>query len=137
MENSMKDWTDDEIINSFNGIIRDAKNMNALDLELKYKSFKEANGKLYDVAIDSVASGRVQEAFNMLQMMLKARNKMKNGSISKLSTDIFVGNELGKKYIYPKTNTPSVEDYKNAIVKIKEKIKENENEDSKNQSLEY
>lgn len=39
--------------------------------------------------------------------------------MTKLSTDMFVGVELGKKYIYPKTNTPSTEDYKQAFEQIK------------------
>lgn len=131
----MNTWTSEDIINSFNGIIRDSKDMNSTDLEAKYLKFKESNGKLYDMAIDSVATGKVQETFAMLQIMINARNNMQNGKISKFNTDIFIGNELGKKYIYPKTNTPSTEDYKKAIDQIKEKIKENEMEDKKNQSL--
>jgi len=131
MENttSMKDWTAQDIITSFNGIIRDAKNINAKELEIKYAKFKEANDKLYNIAIDSVATGKVQEAFAMLQMMLKARADMQNGKMTKLTTDMFVGNQLGKKYIYPKTNTPSADDYKKAIDQIKEKVKQNDLED--------
>jgi len=125
---SMKDWKSEDIINSFNGIIKDAKNMNAEELAIKYTNFKKANSKLYDIAIDSVANNKVQEAFIMLQMMLTARENMKVGKTSKMATDVFVGNQLGKKYIYPKTGTPSVDDYKHAIGKIKEKIKENEEE---------
>jgi hypothetical protein len=122
------DWTADEITNSFNGIIRDTRNLNLQELETKYAKFKESFSKLYDVAIDSVVTGKIQEAHEMLQMMLTARTNMQNGRMTKLTTDMFVGNQLGKKYIYPKTNTPSAEDYKNAFDQIKEKIKQNEEE---------
>ena len=54
---------------------------------------------------------------------------MQNGKTTKLTTDMFVGNQLGKKYIYPKTNTPSTDDYKKAFDTIKEKIIQNEKED--------
>jgi hypothetical protein len=125
------DWKAEDITKSFNGIIRDAKNLNAQELETKYAKFKESFSKLYSVAIDSVATGKVQEAHEMLQMMLKARTDMQTGKMTKLTTDMFVGNQLGKKYIYPKTNTPSAEDYKQALEQIKEKVKQNEEEDKK------
>ncbi len=125
------DWSSEEITDSFNGIIKDAKNMNIQSLETKYIKFKESFGKLYDVAIDSVATGRIEEAYTMLQMMLTARSRMQDGKMTKLTTDMFVGNQLGKKYIYPKTNTPSADDYKNALNTIKEKVKQNEEEDRK------
>ena len=53
----------------------------------------------------------------------------KNGKTTKMATDMIVGNKLGHKYIYPKTSTPSLDDYKQAFDKIKEKIKQNEEED--------
>jgi hypothetical protein len=127
------DWKAEDIISSFNGVIRDSKNMNSSELEKKYSVFKETFSKLYDVAIDSVATGNVQEAFALLQMMIKARTGLQNGRTNKLNTDVYVGNELGKIYIYPKTNTPSTADYKQAIDQIKEKIKQNELEDQEDQ----
>ncbi len=125
------DWIPEEIIKSFSGVIRDAKIMNAKELEIKYAVFKETFGKLYDVAIDSVATGKVQEAYAMLQMMLKARANMQDGKMTKLTTDMFVGNQLGRKYIYPKTNNPSQDDYKKAFATISETVKKNEEEDRK------
>jgi hypothetical protein len=125
------DWKSDIIIQSFNGIIRDARVLSSEELEVKYAGFKESFSKLYDVAIDAVVTGKVQEAYEMLKMMLKAREGMQEGRTNKLTTDMFVGNQLGKKYIYPKTNTPSTEDYKQAFDTIKEKIKQNEEDDRK------
>lgn len=125
------DWKSEDIIKSFNGVIRDSKNMTPDELDIKYANFKETFNKLYSVAIDSVVSGKVQEAYEMLKMMLKARESMQDGRTTKLTTDMFVGNQLGKKYIYPKTNTPSIDDYKQAFDKIKEKVKEHEEEEDK------
>jgi hypothetical protein len=116
------EWKNEEIMKSFNGVIRDSKNMNSVELEKKYSEFKESFSKLYDVAVDAAANNTVQDAHNLLTMMMKARDKMNNGKMTKMTTDMYVGNELGKKYIYPLTNTPSQEDYRQAISKIKEKI---------------
>lgn len=125
------EWSNKDIINSFNGVIRDVRLLNTEELESKYADFKKNFEPIYNKAIDSVVNDRVQESYAMLQMMLKARDQMNNGSMSKLTTDMFVGNQLGKKYIYPKTNTPSVDDYKQAFDKIKQKVKENEEEEKK------
>jgi len=125
------DWNSDVIIQSFNGIIRDSRNLNSEDLETKYAAFKETFSKLYEVAINAGVTGKIQEAFEILKMMLKARECMQEGKTTKLTTDMFVGNQLGRKYIYPVTNTPSAEDYKQALEKIKEKAKQNEEEDRK------
>jgi hypothetical protein len=125
------DWKSDVIVQTFNGIIRDAKVLNSEELAVKYAPFKESFSKLYDVAIDAVVTGKVQDAFEMLKMMIKAREGMQEGRTTKLTTDMFVGNQLGRKYIYPKTNTPSTDDYKKAFDTIKEKVKQNEEEDRK------
>jgi hypothetical protein len=125
------DWSNKDITNAFNGVIRDVRLLNTEQLESKYADFKKNFEPIYNKAIDSVVNDRVQESSAMLQMMLKARDNMNNGNASKLTTDMYVGNQLGKKYIYPKTNTPSVDDYKQAFDKIKLKIQENEEEDRK------
>lgn len=120
------EWTSEEIKKEFNGVMRDTKLLNSEELEKKYAKFKESFSKLYEVAIDSVISGRIQESANMLQMMLDARASMNSGKTTKLTTDMFIGNQLGKKYIYPKTNVPSADDYKAAFTTIKEKANGNE-----------
>lgn len=124
------DWKSDDIIKCFNGVIKDSKYMTSEQLDSKYSKFKENFSKLYSVAIDSVMSGNIQEAHNILTMMLKARENMINGKSTKLTTDMFVGNQLGKKYIYPKTNIPSQDDYIQAIQKIKQKTEDNDKIDN-------
>lgn len=132
-KNSKKEmeWTSEYITQCFNEIIKDAKVLSSKELEIKHSVFKETFSKLYDLIIDCVISDNIEKAHNLLQMMLKARTRMKEGSMTKLATDMFVGNELGKEFIYPKTNVPSVNDYKQAFQKIKEKEEENKKEDDK------
>jgi hypothetical protein len=124
-------WSNADIIKNFNGVVRDTKLLTTEELEAKYADFRKDFEPIYNKAIDSVVNNRVQESHEMLQMMLKARENMNSGKVSKLHTDMFVGNQLGNKYIYPKTNVPSGEDYKQAIDTIKQKIKENEEEERK------
>jgi len=118
------DWDSNKIKTNFNGVIRDAKNCNIQELELKYSEFKNKFEKLYLIAIDAVFTGKVQEAINKLDIMLKARNDMQSGKVSKLHTDMMVGNMLGKQYIYPLTQTPSQEDYNRALKQITKKEQE-------------
>jgi hypothetical protein len=113
-------WKNAEIKTAFNNVVRDSKTMSTIQLETKYDLFIKDFRKLYDIALESVVSGKVQESIKILDMMLSTRNNVKSGSMNKMTADMFVGNQLGHKYIYPKTNVPSVEDYKQAIDKIKE-----------------
>jgi phage gp29-like protein len=127
-------WTNEDIIKSFNGVIKDSRNLNSEDLEKKYFNFKNEVEPLYRMAINAVSLGNIQESFTKLEMMLKARKNMQDGKMTKLTTDIFVGNQLGKEYIYPKTNTPSADDYKKAINQITQKVKQNEEEKQNEES---
>jgi len=113
-------WTAKDIKTNFFGIITDSKKMNKLDLEKKYAAFISDNEKLYSVAIESVVSGNVQESIRILDVMLETRERIKKGDITNTNADMFIGNQLGHKYIYPITGVPSVDDYKNAINKIKD-----------------
>ena len=69
-------WKSQDIIDSFNGVIKDAKYMSTKDLDNKYSDFRKSFEKLYQVAIDSVVSGNVQEASNMLNLMINANGKI-------------------------------------------------------------
>jgi len=122
------DWDANDIKKCFNGVVRDSKHLNSKELELKYAEFKAKFEKLYNIAIDSVITGTVQESLKKLDMMLEARRNMKSGRMNKLNTDMLVGNQLGREYIYPLTNTPSKEDYQRAISTIKQKEQEQEQE---------
>ena len=112
-------WEAKDIKSNFNSIIIDSKKMNKTDLEEKYASFILDNQKLYEVAIESVVSGKVQESIKLLDIMLKTRDNMEKGNMNKNVADMFIGNQLGHKYIYPITGVPTGADYKKAIDKIK------------------
>ena len=120
IKNKMSEWKNADIKTTFNNIIKDSKIMNTAQLETKYALFIEDFKKLYEIALDSVVSGKVQESIKILDMMLSTRNRVNAGGMDKMTADMFVGNQLGHKYIYPKTNVPSSGDYKQAIEKIKE-----------------
>ncbi len=113
-------WDAKDIRTNFFGIIADSKKMNKVELEKKYASFILDNEKLYSVAVESVVSGKVQESIKILDMMLKTREKVRKGDMNDTTASMFIGNQLGHKYIFPATGVPSKEDYKYAIDKIKE-----------------
>jgi len=112
------DWQSDEIKKNFNGVIRDCRNLSKEELDSRYVTFKTHFEKLYDMAIYSVAQDKVQDSLRKLDMMLIARENMKSGRVNKLNTDMFVGNQLGKEFIYPLTANPSSNDYKRAVEKL-------------------
>ncbi len=113
-------WEAKDIRTNFFGIITDSKKMSKTELEKKYALFILDNEKLYSVAIESVVSGKVQESIKMLDSMLETREKIRNGIMTDMTAGMFIGNQLGHKYIYPVTGVPSTDDYKYAIDKIKE-----------------
>ncbi len=113
-------WEAKDIRTNFFGIITDSKKMNKAELEKKYASFILDNEKLYSVAVESVVSGKVQESIKLLDIMLATRDKVRNGDMNNTTASMFIGNQLGHKYIFPVTGVPSTKDYKYAIDRIKE-----------------
>lgn len=119
------DWESSDIRSAFHGVIRDSKSLKSSELEEKYKDFKRDHSKLYDMAIESMATNKVQDTLKKLNFMLDMRDKTKNGSVTKTSADLFVGNRLGHEYIYPAVGqVPSQKDYKRAIGEISKKEKD-------------
>lgn len=111
----------EEIKGIFCEIIKDSKKLKKSEMEKKYEEFNIIHRKLYEVALDSVMSNKVQETIAMLDFMLMQRNNIGNGSVSRLNAGFVVGNKLGHKYVYPKTGVPTSDEYKKAIDQIKEK----------------
>jgi len=122
------DWKSVDIKTNFIGVVRDVKLLTTQQLELKYAKFKTECEPMYKMAINCVVNGTIQDAIKKLELMLKARDDMDAGKISKLNTDMLVGNMLGKEYIYPKTETPSREDLIRAVNTIRSKDAEAINE---------
>ncbi len=108
----------EQIRSNFIGVYKDTKKLTQNQLNDKYKDFKEKYEKLFDVAVNSAINNNIQESLKILDMMLNAKNKLDNGTITPTACDMFVGNQLGHTYIYPKTNVPSRDDYKKAVNQI-------------------
>lgn len=89
------------------------------ELAQKYLDFKESFPKLFDMAIQAVSNDSVQKTLEIFEMMLSKRQDQKDGVNSKNITDMAVGNQLGKEFIYPKTGGPTQEEYNKAVKKIK------------------
>ncbi len=112
------DMTNQEIKITFINIIKDSRILNHSELEEKYWEFKNKIEPLYKIAIECNTNEKVEQSLKKLDMMLGARQNMNEGKLNKLTTDMYIGDQLGKEYIYPVTNTPSSEDYKKAILEL-------------------
>jgi len=112
------EWKANDIRQNFHGIIKDCRNATKDQLTEKYSKFKEEFPKLFDLALESIDQDTVQKNLQLLEMMLKKRQEQLDGKASKMNTDMFVGNQLGKEFIYPKTGGPSRKDYDKAVSKI-------------------
>lgn len=121
------DWSNKRILESFYGIVADSKNMNSGQLEQKYADFKETHSKLYQLTIDSIVSGKVQETFAILTEMLKNKQLIENGA-SKRDIDIKVGNSLAEKYIYTVIEKPSDNELAEAAALVNSKYTKDGNE---------
>lgn len=118
----------EKIIFTVKNIMHDAKVMSDKDMELKYGDFKTSFEKLYDMSINSVINDNTEEVLDMLSLMLTSREEVKNNTKAKLHVDMYVGNKLGEKYIYPKTEKPSDNDMRSAFEKISRRVELDEEE---------
>jgi hypothetical protein len=117
---SVDKMTNEEIYDNFCSVSRDTMILNRKDLDKKYEKFKRIYPKIYEMAINSVLSGTTQESLKNLQMFLKTLGDISDKKISKENADMFIGNQLGKEYIYPLTGAPTNKDYERAVKKIKQ-----------------
>ncbi len=115
--------TNEQIYNDFCEITKDAWNMPRSELDIKYEKLRCIYPKIYNMAIDSVMNGNIQESINNLKMFLKTLTDINSKNISKENADMFIGNQLGKEYIYPLTGAPTKNDYERAVKKIKQDYK--------------
>ena len=106
------DWSDEQIISNYKGVVEDSLKLNLGELEIKYTEFKSKFSKLYQMALEN-------QDPNKLEMMLTARRSINNGKMTKMDAEMHVGNQLGKEFIYPKVEKPSQEDYNRAVRKIR------------------
>lgn len=115
----MNKMSTEEIFKNFKEVMADVMELKREDVELKHKKFKSEYPKIFEMAIDAIVSGKVQEYTERLQSFLKTVDDMMSNKISRENADMFIGNKLGNEYIYTMTGKPSEEDYKRAVKKVK------------------
>jgi hypothetical protein len=102
----------EEVLNKFKEIIRDTKILNKEQIELKHAVFKQIFPKLYEMALNNEG----EKSIKTLEMMLGVKKKQNKGELNIFQSNLVVGEELGKQYIYNKVgHNPSKEDYERAI----------------------
>jgi hypothetical protein len=102
----------------FQSIANDNMTLTPDELNEKYKDFKQSFPKLFQIASETT---NVNESMRILDMMLVNREKQKDGTLSKTNSDMVVGNQLGKEFIYPITGMPTQKEFTQATKKIMKK----------------
>lgn len=113
-----------ELRQAFNNIARDCKTHNREQLDKKYVTFRDTYPKLYERIINGVETNNVQETYRLFNMMVDHRQSQLDGKTNKLVTDMMVGNQLGRTFIYPVIGNPSQEEYNTAVRKLTQKDRE-------------
>lgn len=111
----------ENIRSDFLGIANDNLSLTPDQLTEKYKDFKQSFPKLFQIASETT---NIDESMRILDMMLANREKQKDGTLSKTNSDMVVGNQLGKKFIYPITGMPTQKEFTRATKKIIKKSSE-------------
>lgn len=124
--------SNEEIIFTVKNIMHDSKILNNKDIEKKYEKFKSSFEKLYEKSINSVLNDTTEEFLDMLSHMLSTRVELQNNTKPKVCVDMYIGNKLGEKYIYPYTSTPSNDDFKQAFEKISNIVESDKKEEEEN-----
>lgn len=110
-------WTRQEITKSYNEVAKDSNVLIQTLLDKKHLKFKETFPKLYQMAIINSEENKI-----IFNMMMDQREKQINGKIEKNANDMFVGNQLGKKFIYPLVGNPTQKEMNEAVKKINSKL---------------
>lgn len=109
------DWTTDRIVLTVDEIRKDSMVLTERDIKVKYGEFIEKFPKLYYTCIEPNFD------FNTFNIMLGYRDKAEMDNIPDLVRDVTIGETMAKKYLYPVVGEPSIEQKKQAAVKVSEK----------------
>lgn len=113
-------------------IIEDVKTLSREELDIKYEKFKTDFYKLYETAIIKSATPYDTSMFlRELAIMLAIRQDVISGKKTDIEANIQVGEYMAKKYVYPKTGEPTIEQKKVALKKIVKKHEEEKKEREK------
>jgi hypothetical protein len=115
------DWTSERIIATARDIYRDSGRKTLEEVETEYAEFKENFQKLF------YACTAPNFNFQELEMLLRIRDNASRNGTPDIVRDTQVGEHYAKRYVYPITGEPSLEEKKKAAKKIAKKYAENEN----------
>jgi hypothetical protein len=106
-----------EIYNTVVNIINDTEKLTKIELEEKYKDFKNNFFKLFETCI-SVTPETKNKILKELSILLSIREEQKSGSKSTIEANVQVTEYMAKQYVYPYTGEPTLEQKKEALRKI-------------------
>ena len=109
------DWNSEKILETVDNLRKDYLYLNENDIMTKYEEFKTLFPKLFYTCLEP--SFNHQELKNMLEF----RDQAKNSHTPDLVRDTKVGEYMAKKYVYPVTGEPSLEEKKEAAKKVAKK----------------
>ncbi len=119
-------YSKEEIYNTAIAIMDDLDKLNAQELEQKYMWFKEHFFKLYDTCITIMPEER-EKTLMELKVLLNIRDQRKAGTISNIESNVQVTEYMAKKYVYPIVGEPTKEQKREAIRKIIQADKKDNN----------
>lgn len=116
------DWPSQRILATARDIHRDSGRKSLEEVEEEYKEFKEKFQKLFYACI---APG-----FNMqeLEWLLGVRDNAAAKGTPDIVRDTHIGEHYARRYVYPVTGEPSLDEKKKAAKKVAKKYAENENQ---------
>lgn len=109
------DWTSERILETVKNIHRDSGRKTIEEVEEEYKEFKENFQKLFYASIAPNFN------FRELEWLLNVRDNATAKGVPDIVRDTHIGEHYAKKYVYPVTGEPSLNDKKNAAKKVAEK----------------
>jgi len=116
------DLNKNEIITTVYAIISDKDLLNLEELSEKYSDFKTKMPKLYEMTI---THQNKQEFLRELSLLLDRREDVITKRKTEIEANVQTGEYFGKKYIYPLTGEPTLDQKKTALTKILQESKQN------------
>ena len=110
-------------------LIEDLHILTNNEIEEKYKDFKEKLPKLYEMCIKNEPN-----TLKELSILLNIREERKENKKTEIESNVQVSEYMAKKYVYPITGEPTLEQKKIALKKIVKDAVKKENETKESRS---
>lgn len=121
----------EEIEKTVKQLLKDVYTHTPVELEAKYKDFKENFFRLYTKCLETTPA-TVPQTLKELNTFLNIRDEVLSGKKSSLEANVQVGDYMGKKYVYPITGEPTKEQKLEYIKKaVQESAKKEKEKDTK------